>query len=47
MNGLVFRKIDKTDKNQVFNLMDEVLENLERKEFFIPFSEEEKAIFFD
>lgn len=34
-----YRKIDITDKDNLKNLIDIVLNGLERKEFFIPFTE--------
>ena len=36
-----YRKITVGDKKSVINLIKEVLNNLERKEFFMPFTEEE------
>lgn len=36
-----YRKITVEDKENVINLIKEVLNNLERKEFFMPFTEEE------
>lgn len=36
-----YRKITVEDKENVINLIREVLSNLERKEFFMPFTEEE------
>lgn len=36
-----YKKITKEDKNKWIELMKKVLENLERKEFFIPFNEAE------
>lgn len=42
-----YRKIDITDKDNLKNLIDIVLNGLERKEFFIPFTEEEIDMMFD
>ena len=36
-----YRKITITEKENVINLIKEVLNNLERKDFFMPFTEEE------
>jgi RimJ/RimL family protein N-acetyltransferase len=47
MSDLTFKRVTKADEVEVFNLIDNVLESLERKEFFIPYSEAEKKIFFD
>lgn len=47
MDNLVFKQVYEKDKLQVFNLIKSVLENLERKEFFIPFTEEELTHLFD
>jgi len=47
MNNLVFKEIDINDKEQVFSLIATVLGDLDRKDFFIPYSDEEKAKFFD
>lgn len=41
-----YRKIDITDKDNLKNLIDIVLNGLERKEFFIPFTEEEIDMMF-
>jgi len=46
MNDLVFKEIDISNKSQVFNLIDKVLNDLDRKEFFIPYSNEEYTNFF-
>ena len=41
-----FRKVDINEKENLLQLMNEVLDNLERKDFFMPFTEEElKDIF--
>lgn len=45
--NVVYKKIYDKDKNQVFNLIEEVLDGLERKEFFIPYEEWEYERFFD
>ena len=42
-----YRKIDITDKDNLKNLIDIVLNGLERKEFFISFTEEEIDMMFD
>ena len=42
-----FKKIEESDKIQVFKLIDTVINDLDRKEFFIPYSEEEKKEFFN
>lgn len=42
-----YRKIDITDKDNLKNLIDIVLNGLERKEFFIPFTKEEIDMMFD
>lgn len=47
MDNLLFKKVNSTDKSQVFNLVDTVIEKLEKKEFFVPYSDEEKRRFFD
>ena len=36
-----YRKITIEEKESLINLIDKVLQNLERKEFFIPFTTEE------
>lgn len=41
MSNLVYRKIVKEDEKQLRELIKVVLEDLERPEFFVPFSEEE------
>ena len=47
MNKITYRKISDTERQQVDNLIEVVLNELERKEFFIPFSKEENQRFFD
>lgn len=42
-----YRKINLEAKESLRNLIDNVLNNLERKEFFIPFTEEEIDMMFD
>lgn len=42
-----YRKIDVTEKDNLKKLIDIVLNRLERKEFFIPFTEEEIDMMFD
>ena len=42
-----YRKIDVSEKKDLEKLINEVLNGLERKEFFIPFTEEEIDIMFD
>lgn len=42
-----YRKIDVTEKDNLENLINIVLGGLERKEFFIPFTEEEIDMMFD
>lgn len=42
-----YKKISKEDKNKSIALVNTVLDSLERKEFFIPFSEEEIEELFD
>ncbi len=42
-----YRKIDITEKDNLKKLIDIVLNGLERKEFFIPFTEEEINMMFD
>lgn len=42
-----YRKIKEQEKQKVKLFIDEVLDNLERKEFFMPFTEEEIEDFFD
>ena len=42
-----YRKITLEEKESLRNLIDKVLNDLERKEFFIPFSEEEIDMMFD
>ena len=42
-----YRKITIEEKESLVNLIDKVLQNLERKEFFIPFTTEEIDMMFD
>lgn len=42
-----YRKITIEEKENLINLIDNVLQNLERKEFFIPFTTEEIDMMFD
>lgn len=42
-----YRKIENKDKNSLTDLINDVLNGLERKEFFIPFTEEEIFEMFD
>ncbi|MCL2864762.1 MAG: GNAT family N-acetyltransferase [Lachnospiraceae bacterium] len=43
----IYRKLDAKDESELFHIMDVVLGGLERKELFIPYSEEEKKCVFD
>lgn len=47
MNNLIFKKIYKEDDKQVRNLIDIVFQNLERKDFLIPWTEEQMNRFFN
>lgn len=47
MNNLVYKKIKETDKEQVFNLIQTVLDGLENKEYFIPYEQWELDSMFD
>lgn len=47
MDEIIYKKIDKKDEEQVKNLINIVLGGLERKEFFIPYSEWELERLFD
>lgn len=47
MNNLVYKKIKETDKEQVFNLIQTVLDGLENKEWFIPYEQWELDNMFD
>lgn len=38
---IVYKKINNDNREQLLQLMDTVLNNLERKEFFIPFTRDE------
>lgn len=38
---IVYKKINNDNREQLLQLMDTVLNSLERKEFFIPFTKEE------
>lgn len=42
-----YRKIEIKDKDNLKNLIDTVLDDLERKDFFIPFTDEEIDMMFD
>ena len=44
---ITFKKIKKNEKQELSRLIDIVLENLERKDFFIPFDDEEIEAMFD
>lgn len=46
MDNFIFKQVYKQDESQVFDLINNVLKNLERKEFFIPFTEEELPTLF-
>lgn len=47
MSNLVYKEIDKKDKEKLIQLINKVLGMLERPEFFIPFTDEEIEIMFD
>lgn len=47
MNNLVYKKIKETDKEQVLNLIQTVLDGLENKEWFIPYEQWELDNMFD
>ncbi len=47
MNNLVYKKIKETDKEQVFNLIQTVLDGLENKKWFIPYEQWELDNMFD
>ena len=44
---ITYEKVDITEKEKLINLINNVLDRLERKEFFIPFSNEEINSMFD
>lgn len=44
---ITYRKIHQSEKQELTNLIHTVLDSLERKEFFIPFSDEEVDAMFD
>ena len=45
--NLIYKKIQKEDKEQLFKLIDTVLSNLENKEYFIPYEDWELDSMFD
>lgn len=45
--NLTYKKIPESDKEQVFNLIDEVLTNLENRDYFIPYEDWELNSMFD
>lgn len=47
MSNLVYKEIDKKDKEKLMKLTDTVLECLEKPEFFISFTDEDIKIMFD
>lgn len=47
MNNFVFKRIYKEDEKQVRDLVDNVFTNIERKDFLIPWTEEQMDRFFD
>lgn len=47
MNSFVFKRICKEDEKQVRTLVNNVFDNLERKDFLIPWTEEQMDRFFD
>lgn len=47
MNNYVFKRIYKKDEEQVRSLVNSVFESLERKDFLIPWTEEQMDRFFD
>ena len=47
MNDLVFKKIEKKDEKQLFNLIDTVLNGLEDPSYFIPYEKWELDSMFD
>lgn len=44
---ITYKKVDITEKEKLINLINNVLDRLERKKFFIPFSNEEINSMFD
>ncbi len=47
MNNFVFKRIFKEDEKQVRDLVNNVFENIERKDFLIPWTEEQMNRFFN
>lgn len=47
MNNFVFKRVFKEDEKQVRDLVNNVFENIERKDFLIPWTEEQMDRFFD
>lgn len=47
MNNLIYKKIEKKDKEQLFKLIETVLEGLESQEYFIPYEQWELDSMFD
>ena len=47
MDKLIFKRVTKVDATEVFHLVEIVLNSLDRKEFFMPDSDQEKTRFFD
>lgn len=47
MSNIVYKKVEKEDKEQLFNLIDTVLGGLENKEYFIPYEQWELDSMFD
>ena len=47
MSNIVYKKVEKKDKEQLFNLIDTVLGGLENKEYFIPYEQWELDSMFD
>lgn len=45
--NFIYKKIKKEDKEQLFKLIEVVLEGLENKEYFIPYEEWEMKSMFD
>lgn len=47
MSNLVYKKVEENDKEQVFNIIEIVLNGLENKEYFIPYEQWELDSMFD
>lgn len=47
MNNLDYKKVEENDKEQVFNIIEIVLNGLENKEYFIPYEQWELDSMFD